>query len=175
MFKTGITQLDKPVRAPEVLLTTESCRTPTKIKTFLRLSRIATDDSIRQHLNEIDDCHDYFRRQIAPQWAMRSEVISFCATEAQKLRQTALLTEATGSSETPANESLRLDPYALREHNERIQQQYSESDTMRQWTSNEETVETIVRGQTIEVLNDKCGERDWMGDFYRATKLSLRG
>lgn len=154
--------------APEQLFTLESCTSSSRIRAFLRLSRIATDDTIRQHLNEIqpEACSAYFRTKIAPQWKARQELIRFCGNTAADLRKA---TDTDGTSAASPEIDLRLDPYALKEYRRKLDDQYSQCQMIEQWVENERGVEAIVRGETASVLNDKCYYNDWMGEFRRVS------
>lgn len=149
--------------APAVLLTAENCDSSSRIRAFLRLSRIATDDTIRQHLNEtpLNECDEYFSRKIAPQWRARSEVITFCSNYAKGMRQKI----ETQKSEVHNAVDLRIDPYALKDEIVRLEQQTSKCTAIENWTHNEARVETIIREQTASVLNDKCHYNDWLAAF----------
>lgn len=70
----------------------------------------------------------------------------------------------------PSNVELRLDPYAIKSFNAKIEDQFAQSNGIRNWTQNELTVESIVRDQTVSVLNDKCSYKDWMGQFKEAQR-----
>lgn len=152
---------------PAALLTPENCESSSRIRAFLRLSRIATDDTIRQHLNEtpINKCDEYFNRKIAPQWRARSEVISFCSEYAKGIRETI----ETHKSEAHKNVDLRIDPYALKNEIERLDQQTTKCTTIENWIQNESGVEKIIREQTASVFNDKCYYKDWLDTFKSIT------
>lgn len=154
--------------APAALLTPANCESSSRIRAFLRLSRIATDDTIRQHLNETPSskCDEYFNRKIAPQWRARSEVITFCSNYAKEIREKV----ETQRSEVHNDVDLRIDPYALKNEMERLEQQTSKCTSIENWIQNESGVETIVREQTASVLNDKCYYKDWLAEFRSVTR-----
>ncbi|SGZ52111.1 CIC11C00000001998 [Sungouiella intermedia] len=156
----------EPQRAPVLLLTPENCRSSTRIRAFLLLSRIAADDTIRQHLNEIKpkQCDDYFARSILPQWIARQEAIQYCSDYARDLHNK---TESE-KVEVSGNYDLRVDPYALKDANERLVKQFSECSNIENWVANELSVESIIKEQTANVLNDKCYYKDWLADFRQA-------
>lgn len=155
-------------KAPVSLLTPENCESSSRIRAFLRLSRIATDDTIRQHLNEINpkQCDDYFNRRILPQWVARAEAIQYCSDFAWDLRSK---TESQ-QMEVHGNYDLRIDPYALKDENDQLEKQFSRCVTIENWVANELGVETIIKEQTASVLNDKCYYKDWLAEF----KLAFR-
>ncbi|EGW32169.1 uncharacterized protein SPAPADRAFT_61260 [Spathaspora passalidarum NRRL Y-27907] len=156
------------------LLTPESCISSSRIRAFLRASRNLTDDTIRQHLNEVkvDDCGEYFRNKVASEWKRRGEVISYCKNYSQELRKQSeegVNAQTRETEETFAQLDkkfdLRTDPYALRAHQNKMREQFAQCDALDSWVHNEETVENIIRQQTTEVLNDKCYYQDWMQVF----------
>lgn len=152
--------------APLTLLKPESCESSSRIRAFLRLSRIATDDTIRQHLNEIprSKCDEYFNRKIVPQWRARSEVITFCSNYAKEIRLKVELRKA----EAHNDHDLRIDPYALKNELSQLEEQTSKCTTIENWIHNESGVEAIIRAQTADVLNDKCYYKDWLAAFKKS-------
>lgn len=158
------------LKVPAVLLTAQNCESSTRIRAFLRLSRIATDDTIRQHLNEINPalCDDYFQRRILPQWVARAEAIQFCSDFARDLRR------ETESKKVEVHEKhdLRIDPYALKDETDRLNQQFSRCSTIENWVENELGVERIIKEQTASVLNDKCYYKDWLAEFRNAVRAT---
>ncbi|KAK6458340.1 caffeine-induced death protein 2 [Scheffersomyces xylosifermentans] len=167
---------------PPTLLTPENCRSSTRIRAFLRLSRMATDDTIRQHLNEIKSntgCDEYFNSKIAPQWETRSKAIQYCDSYSKTLRKRTeegiALHDREASLDSieklekkePEEFNLRLDPYALRNHNQKLEEQYSQCDAIDSWVKNEKNVEDIIREQTNDILNDKCYYKDWLEGFKK--------
>lgn len=148
--------------APAELLTTANCEDSSRIRAFLRLSRIATDDTISQHLNEtkLSDCDSYFNRKIVPQWQARAHAIQFCSDYAKQLEQ-----EATTGRPNPADYDLRTNPYARRDDLEKIELQNARRATIDNWVRNEQNVEKIIREQTIKIFNDKCYYKDWLKQF----------
>lgn len=172
MWTNQAPQTDSPMvsqntgPAPPQLFTLENCTSSSRIRAFLRLSRIATDDTIRQHLNEIKpgSCNSYFRTKIAPQWKARQELIQYCESRGAELRHE---TDQQGSSAQKPDFDLTLDPYALKEYQRKLESQYSVCQTIENWVENEKGVESIIREQTSNVLNDKCYFNDWMAEFKR--------
>lgn len=156
----------EPKKAPLSLLTSENCESTSRIRAFLRLSRIATDDTIRQHLNEISSkhCDDYFNKKILPQWVARAEAIQFCADFASSLRSKTELEKV----EVHGNFDLRIDPYALKDENDRLDRQFSRCSSIENWVANELKIESIIKEQTASVLNDKCYYKDWLAEFRQA-------
>ncbi|CAH2351697.1 hypothetical protein CLIB1423_04S03928 [[Candida] railenensis] len=163
-----------PPFSPENLYTPENCQSPARIKSFLRLSRFATDDTIREHINgDSNHCDHYFQTKIVPQWNLRSKLIQYCSDYAIELHQTTQLDKIHVELD-PSNLDVRLDPYAVKSYNDKFEDRFAQSNGIRNWTQNELTVESIVRDQTVSVLNDKCSYKDWMGQFKEAQRESKK-
>lgn len=152
-----------PPSAPVTLLTPENCESSSRIRAFLRLSRIATDDSIRQHLNEIDpsQCDAYFTKNILPQWRARSDVIQYCSSYAKTLRAEADSVKTTIRDDY----DLRVDPYASKNAHELLENRYSRCVSVENWVANETSIDLILQEQTASVLSDKCYHKDWVDAF----------
>ena len=161
---------------PKSLLTPDNCHSSSRIRAFLRLSRIATDDTIRQHLNGVKsskECDGYFKAKIVPQWEARASIIQYCNDYAAHLRQETAKGNAVMQSEPqdPKSFDLRVDPYAVKKYNQQLEGQYSQCNAIDNWVNNEKMVEDIIREQTVDVLNDKCYYQDWIDEFKKLKKL----
>ncbi|KAK6464895.1 caffeine-induced death protein 2-domain-containing protein [Scheffersomyces coipomensis] len=176
LFKENHPMSDRESVLPQELLSVESCNSSTRIRAFLRLSRIATDDTIRQHLNSIKtnkECDEYFQKKIVPQWKARTDVIEFCSNYVTRLRlETEQEIERRGHPNEIANTdfNLRQDPYALKNYKQKIDDQFAQCDRIQLWVNNESSIESIIREETAYVFNDKCYFKDW----YRAYLDSAR-
>lgn len=148
------------------LFTSENCHSNTRIRAFLRLSRLASDDTIKEHLNETtpEKCADFFSDQLLPHWQARAKLIQFCSDEAAALRRNVKLEESTLST----NIDLTIDPYAVKDAKQKLQERYSESEAIENWVNNEQSVETIIQKHSVDVLNQRCMYRDWLLDFHIA-------
>lgn len=156
----------------EELRTEENCKSSKRIRDFLRLSR-TTDDTIRQQINGVptSNCKDYFTKHVIPEWQIRSSVIEFCKGYAKDLRkETEEKKLEQNRVETSGDFNLRLDPYALKNHKDVLERQFSQCDMIDNWVRNESQVEGIIREQTVEVLNEKCYYNDWMEEFKKFNK-----
>lgn len=168
--------------APNALFQPQYCHDSGRIRAFLRLSRIATDDTIRQHLNEIKqrDCESYLVKKIFPQWEARSELIDYCFKYSKNLRNSTSQGKAVPkavnlpSSNVQENETsieeqfdLRTDPYAYKSHQQQLESQFTHCDMIDNWVKNEQSVEQILRQETIKVFNDKCYQKDWTKDIQK--------
>lgn len=151
------------------LLTPESCLNSSRVRDFLRLSRMNSDDTIRQHINRLNnnfECDEYFKTEITPHWKARASLIGYCTKYASELRsKTEKAVAVTSNLEDSDVYDLRKDPYAIRNVMERIDDQFANCDSIDNWTSNEKTVEKIVRSQTIDILNEKCYYGNWIQKF----------
>lgn len=156
-------------RVPDALLSTLNCISQTRIRSFLRLSRFATDDTIREHIDaNRAQCGDYFRTTVVPQWQARSRIIEYCQDYAHQLE--AEIAAGAGAGAPDAKFDLRRDPYAAKDHQRQIDSQSAIKTTIANWTANELQIEAIVREQTVDVLNDKCAFKDWIAEFRRAAR-----
>lgn len=152
---------------PTELLNVENCNDSTRIRTFLRLSRIATDDTIRQHLNGISakDCDKFFQTKVVPQWQARAEAIGYCSQYAKHLHDKAV--KVNEGQLDPQKFDLRTNPYALEDELNTIN---SEKSSIEDWVNNELEVERIVCGQTINVLNNSCYYKNWLAEFKELSR-----
>lgn len=50
----------------------------------------------------------------------------------------------------------RIDPYALRDSQQELEEKYSKVDQLLNWVNNEKTIEQIVRNRSIGILQDTC-------------------
>lgn len=160
---------------PSTLLSGDNCVDSTRIRAFLRLSRIATDDTIKTHLNEIkqSQCDGYFRDQIVPQWNARAKVIDYCRQYSETLKQE-INRSSTPESVAAGDEKfdLRLDPYAVKAYEQSKEAKYAKIDTIDNWIANEEQIESIVKDQTQSTFNDKCYYKDWLQYFDQLKRSS---
>lgn len=148
------------------LYTPETCHSSTRIREFLRLSRLASDDSIKEHLNETtkEKCDSFFRSQLLPHWSARADLILYCSDEASNLRSQVRLNRATSNS----NVDLTLDPYAVKDANQKLKDLFAACEAIENWVSNERLVENIIQEHSADVLNRKCYYYDWLQDFRRS-------
>lgn len=158
----------------KVLLSPENCKSTKKARSFLRYSREISDDSIRQHLNEIDrkDCAEYFKQKILPQWQARASLIQYCQGYSKNLRKEFGPSDDRSQivAEKASELDLRQDPYALENLKNKLQRQFEQCDSIDNWVRNEDLVENIVKEQTAEVLKEKCIYQDWVREFDKNLK-----
>lgn len=168
---TKSSQPSAAARVPDALLSTQNCVSQTRIRSFLRLSRFATDDTIRENIDaNRAQCDDYFRTTVVPQWQARSRIIEYCQDYAHQLEAEIAAGAGAGAGAPDAAFDLRRDPYAAKDHQRQIDSQSAMKTTIANWTANELQIESIVREQTVEVLNDKCAFKDWIAEFRRAAR-----
>ncbi|CAI5760798.1 unnamed protein product [Candida verbasci] len=149
---------------PDNLLTPNNCISPIRIKRFLEYSRHLTDDSIKPHLNEISlkNCQSYFENEIIPQWKLRSQVLHYCKDFTNNLKHT------DEQIKLDYNQfDLRTNPYAYKDYQKSQNEKNELYNNITRWVKNEETIENIIRDQTIQVLNDKCLYQDWFKLFKK--------
>lgn len=91
----------QPVRLHS--LSRDACITPKGVRSFLKLSRLSTDDVLKQQLNnklnhhestysnhrkeKSSICNEFIESSILPAWEARSNAIEFCHKEAVNFRQ----------------------------------------------------------------------------------------
>ncbi|CDK25230.1 unnamed protein product [Kuraishia capsulata CBS 1993] len=159
----------------------ETCLSPKGVRSFLNLSRLATDDVIRQRLNGLLQnthnlsghgkeanknalCKSFINDLLLPSWKARLQAIEYCSSVEREMRL-----EIEASHREVSNKKLvepKLDPYAARDALEEVNQQFEGVDRFRGWLENESQVETIVRNRTIGIMQDSCGVRaDDFGQF----------
>ncbi|WPK25002.1 hypothetical protein PUMCH_002301 [Australozyma saopauloensis] len=151
------------------LYSPEFCHSNSRIRAFLYVSRLASDDSLRVHLNETDakHCALYFESNVLPHWKARAQLLDFCFGEAAKLRKSVKVEEAA-----TAKVDLRIDPYAVQDATERTLNRFAQCAAIENWVANEREVESIVLKHSLDVLNQKCYFHDWLRDFREAyTKM----
>lgn len=174
--KNGLTNNSAEDKMLEDLLTPENCQSSTQIRTFLRLSRLATDDTIKQNLGQIKStpqCDKYFKEHIVPQWQARDKVLNYCWKCAEDIRKTHEQGNRFEGENMSQQVDLREDPYARINYEDQMNKQYSER-YMKNWIENEREVERIVKEKTKDTLNDKCYFSDWFREFKKATSPSDR-
>lgn len=155
------------------LLTPENCYSSIRLREFLRLSRIASDDGIRQHLNLVkskEECDKYFQNSILPEWKARAEIIEYCSAYSAQLRDT---TSRSAESRVACLSYLndqsdpRVDPYAQRSLLEEKERRFQDCDFIDNWVKNEKIIDDILKESTQEVLNQKCYYRKWIESFKK--------
>ncbi|ODV78892.1 uncharacterized protein CANTADRAFT_42282, partial [Suhomyces tanzawaensis NRRL Y-17324] len=164
-----------PSVVPEHLLSPQNCTSPQRIRAFLRLSRIATDDTIREHLNELKGnqaCDVYYTNTILPQWNARAQIIQYCSDYAIQLRAQAegkhpMPEPKPASADDPDPYNLRIDPYAVKNRNAELESRFSQVEEVERWVRNERSVESIVREETAKALSDRCYYRDWLNVYSK--------
>ncbi|CAH6722746.1 mitochondrial intermembrane space cysteine motif-containing protein Mix23p [[Candida] jaroonii] len=152
---------------PTDLITEGNCVESSRIRGFLSISRLSTDDSINTHLDGIsnDNCDKYFKQVMLPQWDMRGKVISFCGDYAARLRK-----EIHEDKHEIPKFDLRLDPYALKAHQQKIDEKFQKVEAIENWVTNEQSVERIIHERSVTVLNQKCYYKDWYKQYLDSTK-----
>ncbi|KAF2447556.1 hypothetical protein P171DRAFT_518644 [Karstenula rhodostoma CBS 690.94] len=163
-------------------LTPQFCFNQTALRDFLRISRSTIDDSITQNLNALlvpatrgfdpastssrslaapdrsipaSQCDTFKQRVLFPSWAVRSDVLDYCAGVATApdpddpdsvLRQI----EDDKMRERVVDE--RLDPYSGR-----FFPKEARTESLAMLMRNERAVEKIIRSRTWSVVGERCG------------------
>jgi hypothetical protein len=142
----------------------QNCLNSTRIRDFLRFSRLISDDTLIQNLNNGHvDCDSYYLEKILPQWKARDSLIQYCSDFAAQYRQIATKSVPLTTSQEPVD--LRKDPYAIRNIVNDMDAKFQACDSMDNWIKNESTIESIVHEQSSNILNDKCYYADWLAKF----------
>ncbi|KAF2255582.1 hypothetical protein BU26DRAFT_443746, partial [Trematosphaeria pertusa] len=174
--------MSQPSERPR--LTPQFCFNQTALRDFLRISRGTIDDSITQNLNALltpagrgfdpsstssrslaapgtsrmippEQCDAFKERVLFPSWAVRSDVLDYCAGVATSpdpddpdsiLRQI----EDDKARERVVDE--RLDPYSGR-----FFPREARTESLAMLMRNERAVEKIIRSRTWSVLGERCG------------------
>lgn len=146
----------------------QNCHSSTRIRAFLRLSRLASDDTLKEHLNETtkDKCSQFFKERLLPHWQARADLIDYCFGEAATLRSKSTNTE----NELQTNVALTIDPYAVKDAYEKRESTFAECLVIENWVNNERKIEAIIREHSADVLNEKCYYHEWLQDFKDAAR-----
>ncbi|RKP30596.1 hypothetical protein METBISCDRAFT_23140 [Metschnikowia bicuspidata] len=169
---------EKILSVSQELYTYRNCHSSSRIRAFLHLSRLASDDSIKEHLNETPPykCTEFVQQNLLPHWKARTDLIDYCygeaATISKNIKSETTTIGASAGTDTKLDQvDLRIDPYAVKDANERTQRVFAECEEIMNWVANERQVDNIVRQHTFDVLNRKCYYHDWLREFKNATKV----
>ncbi|ODV86640.1 hypothetical protein CANARDRAFT_192284 [[Candida] arabinofermentans NRRL YB-2248] len=157
---------------------------------FLKLSRIEVDDNIILNLNSLItnennnksvkvkqlQCLNLINETLFPQWYERLKYINFCLNDTKKL-------EVEMNENNPINKLskeekdklLNLNPYALKELNNKNNLKKFEIDQIKNKFENELRIEKIITLRSSEVINDHCKliNYDIKNEFIKySTKLN---
>ncbi|KAF9696238.1 hypothetical protein EKO04_005763 [Ascochyta lentis] len=185
---------------PPCVPPSRSLTNPSRVTDFLRISRSTIDDSITQNLNALltpaqrgfdpsststrqlasparslpqAQCDEFKQRVLFPSWAVRSDVLDYCAGVATSpdpddpdsvLRQV----EDVKARERVVDE--RLDPYSGRYF-----PQEARTESLAMLMRNERAVEKIIRMRTWGLIAERCGSEHVEADrAFDAWRLSRR-
>lgn len=137
------------------LLTPSACYSSTTLRSFLRMSRRQSDDSLATALPRTGSCAEYVSNTLFPAWYARDYVIEYCQKVAdnQQLPTEHALPESTTPS-VQTHIDPRFDPYGARD--ETLVKSVPQ-DEVRDWVHQERTIEEIVRDNSAQFLARKCG------------------
>ncbi|KAJ4296441.1 hypothetical protein N0V90_006486 [Kalmusia sp. IMI 367209] len=165
-------------------LTPQFCFNQTALRDFLRISRSTIDDSITQNLNALltpaergfdptstssrslsapgssrsipaSQCTAFKQRVLFPSWAVRSDVLDYCAgvaTSPDPDDPDSVLRQIEDSKARERVVDERLDPYSGRYF-----PQEARTESLAMLMRNERVVEKIIRGRSWSVLGERCG------------------
>ncbi|GMM28945.1 hypothetical protein DAMA08_016610 [Martiniozyma asiatica (nom. inval.)] len=142
--------------APNSTLCVDS---PKTIIQFLKYAR-KLDDSIQTTLNETQDCSAFVKDVLRPTWEARESILEECIkltasmpTAPQMVNLKIQEQREVEDAQKAINESLRVNPYALRDQRER----QSDLDELHLMYQREAAIEKVVRKRTVDVIRDVCG------------------
>ncbi|KAL8831128.1 MAG: hypothetical protein Q9170_005430 [Blastenia crenularia] len=183
-------------------LTPQFCFNETALRDFLRLSRVAIDDSIIQNLNALitpaqagfdpsstaerqiqtlrrrpidpEACQGFKNNALFQSWQTRSDVLSYCAGVAVNPADPDLiLREAESAKDRERVVDERLDPYSGR-----FFPREARTESLASLIRNERGVEGIIRARTWGLVTERCEDTavGWEEalDRWRASQESSR-
>ncbi|KAI4139324.1 MAG: hypothetical protein L6R39_006353 [Caloplaca ligustica] len=172
--------MSQPSNKP--FLTPQFCFNETALRDFLRLSRVAIDDSIVQNLNALitparagfdplstaerqtrppnrrpidpEACQAFKDNVLFQSWQTRSDVLAYCAGVALNPEDPDLIArEAESAKERERVVDERLDPYSGR-----FFPREARTESLAYLIRNERGVEGIIRARTWGLVQERCGE-----------------
>ncbi|KAF9740506.1 hypothetical protein PMIN06_001647 [Paraphaeosphaeria minitans] len=162
-------------------LTPQFCFNQTALRDFLRISRSAIDDSITQNLNALlvpgqrgfdpastssrslsaldrsvppEKCDAFKQRILFPSWAVRSDVLDYCAgvaTSPDPDDPDSVLRHIEDDRMRERVVDERLDPYSARYFPKEAR-----TESLAMLMRNERAVEKIIRSRTWSVVGERC-------------------
>ncbi|KAF3043250.1 hypothetical protein E8E12_009948 [Didymella heteroderae] len=172
--------MSQPSPAPG--LTPQFCFNQTALRDFLRISRSTVDDSITQNLNALltpaqrgfdpsstsarqlsgparsippAHCEEFKQRVLFPSWAVRSDVLDYCAgvaTSPDPDDPDSVLRQIEDSKARERVVDERLDPYSGRYF-----PREARTESLAMLMRNERAVEKIIRMRTWGLIGERCG------------------
>ncbi|KAL8929957.1 MAG: hypothetical protein Q9208_001101 [Pyrenodesmia sp. 3 TL-2023] len=183
-------RLKKPVQPPLKMsqpsnkpsLTPQFCFNETALRDFLRLSRVAIDDSIIQNLNALitparagfdpsstaerqtqtsrrrpidsEACQSFKDNVLFQSWQTRSDVLNYCAGVAVNPGDPDLIArEAESAKDRERVVNERLDPYSGR-----FFPREARTESLANLIRNERGVEGIIRSRSWGLVTERCGD-----------------
>ncbi|KAL8936970.1 MAG: hypothetical protein Q9211_003926 [Gyalolechia sp. 1 TL-2023] len=173
-------KMSQPSNKPT--LTPQFCFNETALRDFLRLSRVAIDDSIIQNLNALitpsragfdpsstaerqtqtprrrsidtESCQAFKNNVLFQSWQTRSDVLSYCAGVAVDPEDPDLIArEAESAKDRERVVDERLDPYSGR-----FFPREARTESLANLIRNERGVEGIIRARTWGLVAERCGD-----------------
>lgn len=149
--------LTKDLDSARTLLAPAACYSSTTIRSFLRLSRKHSDDSLATSLPRRGSCAEYISNTLFPAWYARDYVIEYCEKVAENKP---LPTQHLAAPDSPLPPQAkppidpRLDPYGARDE---FKVESSPEDDIKSWVHSERMIEEIIRDNSSQFLANKCG------------------
>lgn len=154
----------------EHTLNREACVSPKGVRSFLKLSRLATDDVLQQKLNNLlnhhesgflsrknpqAQCDQFIKEQIYPIWDARVKSIKFCGKEVAEMRAEIDETQLR-IQHIKKTVDLRTNPYAAQDLQEELELKYADVIQLESWVKNEREIEKIIQQRSLGVFADIC-------------------
>ncbi|VVT55124.1 uncharacterized protein SAPINGB_P004439 [Magnusiomyces paraingens] len=147
----------KDLDAVKDILSPGACFSPGTLRSFLRLSRKHSDDSLVTALPRVGSCAKCISETLFPAWVARDYILEYCDDVARTFAVAASHNAepvSESGTETEKKVDPRFDPYGARDYGKT---EAPPEDAVRAWISSERMVEEIVRDDSVRFLADKCG------------------
>lgn len=153
----------------------ERCIDPTVVDNFLRYLRHGTDDILKLKLNKYrmpttntkeEQCDEFLKLELFPNWRIRDSVISFCEEEAKLMKSE--LDEHLESRQQNGVPIVteRIDPYSVKDRIEQKQAYMRDWESLNNWVESQRKIESIMQIRASSVLSESCGRiKDYLEDF----------
>lgn len=139
------------------LLTRELCFSSKQLRSFLKRSRLFSDDHLVERLNSAkNSCDTVAKTILLPAWNERETVLRFCWEEAEKSRK--IIDRSLSEESTKPEFDLRTNPYAEQDFENLKLEKYQAVTALENWVKNERGVEKIVRDRSMEIFSERCGK-----------------
>lgn len=146
----------KDLDAVKGIVSPAACYSPETLRSFLRLSRKYSDDSLHTALPRVGSCATHISETLFPAWSARDYILDYCEHVANQSAEQRKQLENSESAEAVPHEKVdpRFDPYGARDFGK---QESLPEDSIKSWISKERNVEDIIREDSVRFLANKCG------------------